>query len=51
MLHQPIQRNSQTGNEIDLPSIMTVLYNLRQNTIYKKRALLNKTDHTLLCIG
>ena len=50
MLHQPIQRNSQTGKEIDLPSIMTVLNNLRQNTIYRKRALLNKTDHTL-CIG
>ena len=51
MIHQTIQRNSQTGNEIDSPSIMTVLNNLRQNTIYKKRALFNKTDHTLLCIG
>ena len=49
-LHQSIQRNSQTGDAIQLLSIITLLNILRHLLfiIYsQKRALFNKSDITI----
>ena len=48
MLHQSIQGNSQTGNEIHLLSIIILFYILRHTIIYKKIALFKKTENIII---